>query len=257
MLNDITTQRAYDRSKQELRAIASREIRPADRKATSPYKVLIGDGHPLFREAVRSLVATAPGCREVIEASCFSDVMEVINKNDDLSLVLIDLDMPGMRGLDGLIGLHGMAPKLPVIIMSADDNKQIAVQAINRGAMGFITKSSSGPQISDAIRQILIGHACLYISSGILYKRAVRCNHRAGFGGTAFLEKLQPLTRRQVLVLERMAIGESNKQIGYHLHIAESTVKAHVSAIFRKLRVNNRVQAILAANYLDDSSLVM
>jgi DNA-binding NarL/FixJ family response regulator len=165
--------------------------------------------------------------------------------------VLLDLNMPGMNGLNGLISLRNEAPTVPVVIVSAEDDKQIVLQAITCGAVGFISKSSPRNQMTEALQQILDGN--VYLPSDIIRQSGQegRRNRRGNDNPQIAPELLSSLTRRQLLVLERMAKGESNKQIAYNLHIAETTVKAHVSAILRKLGVHNRVQAILSASDID------
>ena len=166
-------------------------------------------------------------------------------------LILLDLNMPGMHGLNGLINLRNEAPTIPVVIVSAEQDKQIVLQAITYGAVGFITKSSPRVQMTEAIQQILNGN--VYLPPDII--RTQKCGTRRMNDAPSFPpELLQALTRKQLLVLERMTKGESNKQIAYTLEIAETTVKAHVSAILRKLNVHNRVQAILSAGDIDFGS---
>ena len=123
------------------------------------------------------------------------------------------------------------------------------LQAITYGAVGFITKSSPRSQMTEAIEQILNGN--VYLPPDII--RTQKSGSRRSQSETQGFapELLQALTRKQLLVLERMTKGESNKQIAYNLDIAETTVKAHVSAILRKLNVHNRVQAILSAGDID------
>jgi len=169
--------------------------------------------------------------------------------DDQLDLVLLDLNMPGMHGLNGLINLRNEAPTIPVVIVSAEQDKQIVLQAITYGAVGFITKSSPRAQMTEAIEQILNGN--VYLPSDIIRSQKSPSRHSHHSEPSIPPELLQALTRKQLLVLERMTKGESNKQIAYKLDIAETTVKAHVSAILRKLNVHNRVQAILSAGDID------
>jgi DNA-binding NarL/FixJ family response regulator len=148
-----------------------------------------------------------------------------------------------MHGLNGLINLRNEAPTTPVVIVSAEQDKQIVLQAITYGAVGFITKSSPRSQMTDAIQQILNGN--VYLPPDIIRSQKSGTTGAMNDAPSFPPEMLQALTRKQLLVLERMTKGESNKQIAYTLDIAETTVKAHVSAILRKLNVHNRVQAIL------------
>ncbi|WP_283180510.1 MULTISPECIES: response regulator transcription factor [unclassified Pseudomonas] len=215
------------------------------------YKILIADDHPLFREAIHNVISDGFPGSEVMETADLDSALVLTQEHDDLDLILLDLNMPGMHGLNGLINLRNEAPTIPVVIVSAEQDKQVVLQAITYGAVGFITKSSPRLQMTEAIQQILNGN--VYLPPDII--RTQKCGTRRMNDAPSFPpELLQALTRKQLLVLERMTKGESNKQIAYTLEIAETTVKAHVSAILRKLNVHNRVQAILSAGDIDFGS---
>lgn len=214
------------------------------------YKILLADDHPLFREAIINVIKNSfPGC-ETLETEDLESALEIAHKEDDLDLILLDLNMPGMNGLNGLITLRNDLPTVPVVIVSAEEDKQIVLQAITYGAVGFITKSSPREQMTEALKQILAGN--VYLPSDII-RSSQPDNRRTQRKDDNQIppELLSSLTRRQLLVLERMSKGESNKQIAYNLNIAETTVKAHVSAILRKLGVHNRIQAVLSAGNID------
>lgn len=216
------------------------------------YKILIADDHPLFREAIINVINTSfDGC-EILETESLDSAVELTQQHDDLDLILLDLNMPGMNGLNGLITLRNDSPTIPVVIVSAEEDKQIVLQAITYGAVGFITKSSPREQMTDALKQILAGN--VYLPSDIIRTNTPETRRRQRNDENSIPpEMLSSLTRRQLLVLERMSKGESNKQIAYNLNIAETTVKAHVSAILRKLNVHNRIQAVLSAGNIDFS----
>ncbi|MBK4990755.1 MULTISPECIES: response regulator transcription factor [Pseudomonas] len=213
------------------------------------YKILIADDHPLFREAIHNVISDGFQGTEVMETADLDSALALTQAHDDLDLILLDLNMPGMHGLNGLITLRNEAPTTPVVIVSAEQDKQIVLQAITYGAVGFITKSSPRGQMIEAIEQILNGN--VYLPPDIIRAQKSTTSRRLSDAPSFPPEMLQALTRKQLLVLERMTKGESNKQIAYTLDIAETTVKAHVSAILRKLNVHNRVQAILSAGDID------
>ncbi|MDY0205894.1 MAG: response regulator transcription factor [Pseudomonas sp.] len=212
------------------------------------YNILIADDHPLFREAICNVIRSGfPGC-SILETADLDSTLLLAVEHDNLDLILLDLNMPGMSGLNGLMSLRNEAPTIPVVIVSAEQDKHIVLQAITYGAVGFITKSTPREQMTAAIEQVLNGH--VYLPADII--RSTQANtRRTPREATISPELLQALTRKQLQVLERMAKGESNKQIAYNLDIAETTVKAHVSAILRKLNVHNRVQAILSVGDID------
>jgi DNA-binding NarL/FixJ family response regulator len=213
------------------------------------YKILIADDHPLFREAIHNVIADGFAGSDVMETADLDSALGLTQEHDDLDLILLDLNMPGMHGLNGLMSLRNEAPTIPVVIVSAEQDKQVVLQAITYGAVGFITKSSPRVQMTEAIEQILNGN--VYLPSDIIRTQKSSPRRSGQEDHSIPPELLQALTRKQLLVLERMTKGESNKQIAYNLEIAETTVKAHVSAILRKLKVHNRVQAILCAGDID------
>ncbi|MFT6599897.1 MAG: DNA-binding NarL/FixJ family response regulator [Alloalcanivorax sp.] len=220
------------------------------------YQVLIADDHPLFREAIARVIDDGFPGSTLLEASDLDTALDLAGRHDDLDLVLLDLNMPGMQGLGGLVRLRNLFPTLPAVIVSAEEEKRVILQTITYGAVGFITKSTPRKQMIQALEQVLAGS--IYLPADII---------RAGAGSDAgnesatarrepedISEVLATLTRKQLQVFERMSRGESNKVIAYQLNIAESTVKAHVSAILRKLGATNRVQAILSAGDIDFSA---
>jgi len=255
MLNEPNTLLAPENGYHTEKAPFATDVQQADASMEPTYKILIADDHPLFREAISSVIASGVEGSEILQTDDLDSALSVTRENDDIDLILLDLNMPGMNGLNGLMSLRNEAPTIPVVIVSAEEDKQIVLQAITYGAVGFITKSSPRLEMTKAIQQILSGN--VYLPSDIIRTGKESSNgHRRNSShedNPVSPEMLNSLTRRQLLVLERMSKGESNKQIAYNLNIAETTVKAHVSAILRKLGVHNRVQAILSAGDVDFS----
>lgn len=216
---------------------------------TPSYRILIADDHPLFREAISRVVGDGFPGSELLETENLEATLAITANEEELDLILLDLNMPGMSGLTGLIQLRNEAPTIPVAIISAEEDKNVMLQAVSCGAVGFLTKSSPKEQLIKAIAQILEGN--IYLPPEIMRASSTRRQEPGERAITS--EQLEALTRKQLQVLEHMTRGESNKMIAYHLNIAETTVKAHVSAILRKLGVSNRVQAILSASDIDFS----
>lgn len=214
------------------------------------YKFLVADDHPLFRDA---LIAVIHGRFEecnILQSEDIERTLEVASDNPDLDLILLDLNMPGMAGLKGLLELRNQHPTIPVAIISAETNKQIILQTIAYGAVGFIAKSAPREKMRDAFEQILDGH--VYLPADIIRaegegETSLRRRDEPQFSP----EMLHTLTRRQLLVLKSMAQGAANKQIAYDLNISETTVKSHVSAILKKLGVHNRIQAVVGVTNID------
>ena len=215
------------------------------------YTFLIADDHPLFREALQHVIDTTFTGANVLQAGCFDEAVSYAQVQDEIDLVLLDINMPGMNGLQGLFHLRQLMPTLPIAIISADEQKHTVLQAMEQGAVGFIAKSACRTDMSQAITQILQGQ--VYLPASIMRQHHPSSTQTKP---TLPLEQLYSLTRKQLLVLQRMVEGDSNKQIAAHLNIAETTVKAHVSGILSKLNVQNRVQAILLATDIDFSTLI-
>lgn len=216
------------------------------------HKLLIADDHPLFREALMHVIDTALNTPDILEAGTFEEALALAIDHDDIDLILLDINMPGMKGLDGLLRLRQQAPTIPVVIISAEENKQTVLQAMDQGAAGFIAKSSARSEMSHALALIMQGE--VYIPASIM--RQTRTIQTPKSTNKLPPDQFYRLTRKQLLVLERMIQGDSNKQIAAHLNVAETTVKAHVSGVLAKLGAQNRVQAILAANDVDFTRLI-
>ncbi|MBU0565342.1 MAG: response regulator transcription factor [Gammaproteobacteria bacterium] len=206
-------------------------------------KILIADDHPLIREAIRDVISEAYGDSQFFEVGDFESAFSLALEIQDVDLILLDIGMPGMNGLNGLIELRKELPKIHVAIVTSIRDSQVASQAIAFGASGYITKTSSSIKIIEAIK--LIGEGGVYLSSDILHSQAAE----AGQYSARVMNEihLDALTPKQRLVLGHMVKGESNKLIAYNLKLAESTVKSHVSSILRKLDAHNRIQVILSA----------
>ena len=216
------------------------------------YKVLIADDHPLFRDAMVNIIAHRFPDIEFWETEDVASTIEYAKAHDDIDLILLDLNMPGMVGLNGLLELRNECPTTPIVVVSAEQEKQIILQTITYGAVGFITKSSSKEIIGDAIESVFDGN--VYLPSDIIRcdgSRNGQINPDKNSSFTVSKDALSSLTRRQLMVLRHMIKGEANKQIAYNLNISETTVKSHVSAILNKLGVYNRVQAVIGCSDID------
>ena len=197
-------------------------------------RVLIADDHPLYCDALRAVVPQACPGADISDANSQEQVLAAVAAGPEFSLVLLDLNLPGATGLSCLAELRRMVPTTPIVVVSAVGDPKIMQDVIMAGACAFIPKSAPGQVLINALRVILAGGT--YMPTGIV--AALR-----GGDGVARHE----LTLRQRRVLELLSTGLSNKRIARALDISEITVKAHVTAIFRKLGVTNRVQAGLEA----------
>ncbi|MBH0079967.1 response regulator transcription factor [Pseudoalteromonas sp. NZS11] len=201
---------------------------------------LIADDHPLFREALKGALSAKFEGLEVFESSDFDSTLQVLSEQEDLDILLLDLHMPGNGDLYGLIRIREEYPSLPIAVVSGSEDANIVSKVMGYGAMGFIPKSSSSDDIASAINQILEGDTWL--------PKELK-NKVAEIEGEdrEIAAQVASLTPQQYRVLQYLHEGLLNKQIAYELHISEATVKAHITAIFRKLGVYNRTQAVLIA----------
>ena len=205
--------------------------------------ILIADDHPLFRDALqRAVLAAVPQAR-VHGADSVQALLNLIEQFPEAELLLLDLHMPGARGYSALAHIRGQYPGLPTIVVSGHEEAQVARRALAHGASAYIPKSTASEDIVAAIRAVLDGDVWL---------------PHLLLGGTAELRpdeaaaaaQIATLTPQQFRVMTMIAEGLLNKQIAWELGVSEATVKAHMTAIMRKLGVNNRTQVALIASHL-------
>jgi DNA-binding NarL/FixJ family response regulator len=202
-------------------------------------KFLIVEDHPLVREGVRLALQTLEAEVAVLEAGNAEEATQLAEQHPDLDLVLLDLGLPGADGFAIFERLRRRAGTLPIMIFSASDARSNVMTALNMGAAGFISKTSSKEIILQAIRLALAGGT--YIPP-----QALDAPKGERPGAQPVAAELG-LTERQLEVLAQLAQGKPNKVIARELDIAEPTVKAHVTEILRALKVTNRAQAVVAA----------
>ena len=210
------------------------------------FRALIADDHPLFRSALRQVIESLFGEHEIFEASTLDEAREVIANNPDvdLDMILLDLQMPGSVGFSGLVTLRNAAPEVPIVVVSAATSTDTMRNSITYGAAGFIPKSFSSDQIGDGMRCVM---------SGEVYLRSVALEPDVLAGAAKLRDRVAALTQGELRVFELLAHGKSNKIIAYELGIKESTVKAHITVILRKIGVYSRTQAVIAARELNMS----
>ncbi|KZZ41037.1 MAG: response regulator transcription factor [Saccharospirillaceae bacterium] len=207
-------------------------------------KIIIADDHPLFRTAMQQAVRQLVPDVVIEQAESLPELQRQVEQHKDADLVLLDLQMPGAHGYSGLVFLRSHFPEIPVIVVSACEDPAIMCQAIDHEASGYIAKSSRLESIADAIEQVLQGD--IYLP-----EQARRHQHQPDQRALDMAERLASLTPQQFRVLTMMTEGMLNKQIAYDLEVSEATIKAHVTAIFRKLGVRTRTQAVIAVQALD------
>ncbi len=211
-------------------------------------RILVADDHQLFRSGLGLLLSNIHDDVTIVEAVDIESALTRIDSEAPVDLVLLDVDMPGMEGMNGLRHILERIPGTPVVMISAIENSEDVFRAISMGARGYILKSSSEHVLQHAISLAMSGET--YIPSGIFLDSSGRFTG----GGTESARNDNPgnplsrLTARQRDVLTRLMDGSPNKEIARELGLLESTVKAHVKAILKKLGATNRTQASMIAS---------
>ena len=211
--------------------------------------IIVADDHPLYRDAVMDVIGRYIEHDHLLQAGSLEQVFQLLDAYPDADLVLLDLNMPGMNGLTGLSSLRERYPATAVAMMSAHDEKATVLDAIQRGASGYISKSLERKALAHALQQLLNGEMYLPAAS-FTHSAATSAEPQSETTQYQQQQAEQLLTERQYEVLLLLAEGASNKAIAERLHIAETTVKTHVSAILEKLQLENRMQAGLLASRL-------
>ncbi|MDI1294537.1 MAG: response regulator transcription factor [bacterium] len=203
-------------------------------------RVLIIDDHPLVRDGLRSVIAvTFDGC-EIFEAAGLEEALITLDKQPNFDLILLDLNIPDVRRLDGLKLLRTRYPILPVVMVSGAFDRAIVREALGAGAAGFIPKSMKRSAIVDALHRVVSGE--------IYMPDAIEDEPQESAEETDIHARINSLTPQQRIVLTHLVHGRLNKQIAHDLTVSMTTVKAHVSAILQKLHVFSRTQAVILAN---------
>ncbi|MDV5172003.1 response regulator transcription factor [Photobacterium rosenbergii] len=204
------------------------------------YTIVIADDHPLFRNALFQSVHMAISGANLLEADSLDSLLTLLDKEDDVDLLLLDLKMPGANGMSGLIQLRSQYPDLPIVVISASEEPSVIRQVRSHGAFGFIPKSSDMRALISSLNQVLDGEPVFPEGLG-------EDNDEL----TELTERIAALTPQQYKVLGMLSDGLLNKQIAYELNVSEATIKAHMTAIFRKLGVKNRTQAVILLQQMD------
>lgn len=210
-------------------------------------KILIADDHPLYRMALSGLLAQLDEETIIVDCNDFYELQEeMAGDKSKPDLIVLDIRMPGKSFGETLSELKRDFPEIPVVIVSASEEVSDMSKAMNLGADGYIPKSSTREVLISAIRLVLSGGK--YIPSQAFSMFTPQNSHSADNHmdpAAKPAHSTHALTRRQKNVLDLMAKGQSNREIADALQLAESTVKVHITAIFRTLGVSNRTQAVL------------
>lgn len=203
-------------------------------------KFLLVDDHALFREGMKYMLNEMEKNALILEAATSRKAIEIAENTPDINLILMDLRMPDMDGVSAMKEILMTSPAVLIVILTASERLSDMRMSLQGGAMGYIAKSVSPDIMTCALRLVLSGG--LYIPPTLITETGQSCaTENTGIA----------LTPRQTEVLKLIVEGQSNKQIAYLLKLSEATVKAHISAIFKTLNVNNRTQAASIAKKLN------
>ncbi|MFT4924258.1 MAG: DNA-binding NarL/FixJ family response regulator [Phenylobacterium sp.] len=207
----------------------------------APEKILIADDHPLFRRALLEILKSKLSATQWLEAQTVAELEALLHDHSEADLLLLDLNIPGAHGFNTLIHVRSHFSQIPVVVVSGYEDNDTIAKSMEYGAAGFIPKSTPVEQIVEAIEKVLMGE--LWTPNDEYLSVASALSDMA--------ERVASLTGQQYRILMMFAEGLLNKQISYELSVSEATIKAHASAIFRKLDVRNRTQAVIAISQLD------
>ncbi len=211
--------------------------------------ILLADDHRLVRDGLKFFLERLGPDVKVAEAETFDEALSRAAECDNLQLIILDLVMPGMNGLTGLEVMRARFPDVPVVILSGSYQRNEVINAINRGAHGFIPKTLSGKAMLSALQLVISGEK--YVPS-VIFSEGQMGGSMGGNGVGSFSDDspLQRLTPRERDVLGLLTKGHSNKEIARALGLQEVTVKVHLKGVFRKLGASNRTQAVKIAMQL-------
>lgn len=212
-------------------------------------RIVLADDHRLVRDGIKFYLSRLASSAQILEAGTFEEALEKATSEDPPDLIILDLNMPGMRGFEGLDIVRDRLPGVPVAILSGSISPEDVIEALDHGAAGYLPKTLSGKAMINALKLILSGER--YVPSIALPSSALRSGRRAG-GGPPARDRdagapMDKLTEREREVLALLVKGKSNKEIARELALQDVTVRLHLKGVFRKLGVSNRTQAAILA----------
>ncbi|HJX38666.1 MAG TPA: response regulator transcription factor [Anaerolineae bacterium] len=210
---------------------------------SEPLRVLLVDDHILFRRGVQAVLAARPDMEVVGEAGDGLEAVALARETMP-DVILMDIAMPGCNGLEATRRIKQEMPSVKVFMLTVSDHDEDLFEAIKSGAQGYLTKDLKAQQLFDALEGVARGEAAF---SGLIAAKILREFEKSSSGTEEQLEATDPLTRREIEVLQLVAQGKSNQEIAQSLVISESTVKNHLRNILGKLHLRNRVQAAVYA----------
>jgi DNA-binding NarL/FixJ family response regulator len=209
---------------------------------TAPIRIVVADDHPMFRYGITAALATVPDVTVVGEASDGHELI-AITADTRPDVVLTDLTMPGMDGITATRHLLAADPNLGVLVLTMHDDDDYLYAALRAGARGYLLKGADRTRIVRAIHTVAAGEAVY----GPAIARRIVDTFTAAASAATPAAPLPPLTDRERDVLHLLATGHRNSEIAARLHLADKTIRNHISAILAKLHVTDRTAAALKA----------
>ena len=212
-------------------------------------KVLMADDHALFRDGMRYVLQQLSEQVDILCAGNFTETLRQAETNPGIDLALIDLNMPGSDGVASIRIFHQRFPGIPLVVVSGSEQRAEIEWVMEYGAMGFISKMSSGKEMVNALRIVLNGD--IYFPQQLLPQPDTGATTQAGMEDRSSLHtNKHGLTKRQMEALQHLAEGLSNKEIAQKMNLAEGTIKVHVAAAYQALQVSSRLEAVRRAQKL-------
>ncbi|SHF89401.1 response regulator [Ornithinibacillus halophilus] len=213
--------------------------------------IILIDDHKLFREGVKRILEFEPSFRIVAEGDDGSMATKLV-KEYNPNVVLMDINMPNMNGVQATAELIKHFPETKVIILSIHDDESYVTHALKTGAQGYLLKEMDSNSLVEAVKVVAEGGSYLHpkVTHNLVqeYRRLTKDNIAATLdSGVEYQRPLHILTKRECEVLQLLAEGKSNRAVAETLYISEKTVKNHVSNILQKMNVNDRTQAVVSA----------
>jgi len=206
-------------------------------------KFLIADDHPLYREALKAALQTEFSGINYLESDSFASTLNVLKSQRNITLLLLDLNMPGCDDYYGLLRFRQSFPQLPIVVISGSEDLETMAQVMEFGANAFVPKSSATGVLVEALRTVLSGKN--WVSDAVARKLKTVSNEKISIAN-----KVRELTPKQFQVLCLVKKGLKNSDIASQLNVTEATVKAHVGSLFRRLEVKSRTQIMVVIEHL-------
>jgi DNA-binding NarL/FixJ family response regulator len=210
-------------------------------------KVLLADDHALFRDGMRYVLQQLSDQVDILCTGNLSDALKAAETNPAIDIALLDLNMPGSDGVGSIRVFNQLYPHIPIVVVSGSENRSEIEWAMEYGAMGFISKTTTAKEMVIALRAVLDGD--VYFPLQLLANDDNNVS-AADADSNYIIAARHGLTKRQIESLQLLAEGLSNKEISLRMNLADGTIKAHIAAAYQTLKVSNRTDAVRKAHKL-------